>query len=90
MHFLALALALTSLLALGTPVDAREKRDRHLAGQVEAVDRKSRTLVIQGVRVEVPRKVRGLRRIRVGEPVLVELEPGTGPARATRIEAVPD
>ena len=88
MRFFISALGLTFLVTLGSPAGARDELAPSLSGAVEKIDRLRRTLVVEGVRVKVPRKIRGFRGLRTGEPVFVELEPGIKPARAARIEPV--
>ena len=88
MRFLIPVLVLTFLVALGSPASAGDRMVGALEGAVEHIDRKARTFVVEGIPVKVPHEVRGFRKLRTGEPVFVELKPGTRPARAVRLEPV--
>ena len=90
MKRLVYSLALVvSLVALAQPVSANAPLRDTLYGNAESIDRAARTLVIDGVRVLVPRQVRGFRQIENGDPVSVELDPDARPPRARRIQIVP-
>ncbi|MEE2703439.1 MAG: hypothetical protein VX614_05405 [Myxococcota bacterium] len=90
MRFLVSIVISTFLIVHGGPVGADDRTQRRLEGAVEEVDLATRSFVVEGIRVHVPRGIRGLRKLRTGEPVFVEVVPGTRPARAIRIEPVPD
>ena len=92
-RFVALAIivfAFSLAPAVGAPAAAQDLHEPDLAGEVEEVDRYTRTVVVEAVRVYVPQDLLVFSDLVPGLPVIVDLDPRSEAPRAVRIEVVPD